>query len=562
MERRETVPVQSGKEYNHLFPRAMLRSITRKKGATVADTIKFIPQVVNDTLFHTKEIAKVLKRDTVYETCKAIWEFVYDHIAYKKDEDGKEQIRSPARTWHDRGNSQGVDCDCYTVFISSILSNLKIKHRLRITKYKEDHFQHIYPIVPLKDGDYITIDCVVRTFNYEEPYTEKKDTNMDLEYLNGVYDSSASRNIDTVELVGLYDDREAMADLGRIFGKKGKFLDKVKNAIHKINTINPATVPIRMGILASMKLNVFKVAENLKWAYLDDAKARAKGIDIGKLNSLRKIKDKLEKIFFSLGGKPESFKKAILQGRGNRHHDVSGLGIVPDEMEGMDENTPLSGLLGDIYHDEISENMQGFGSLGVILTSATIAAASGILGTIAAFIKKIGNLFPKKTAPAETDTADNTDKTTDESAGPAPSPKTKNPAGETSSSSETADTSTERSVIKTADPVADESGADPSGDNAKSKDLAITDKIPEGSGGSGTTPQSFWQKNKKWLQPVAIGVGGLGLIYIGYRVVTGNKKTDKKPSEEAPALTGMPKGKKRGRKPKIKSNKKTAVALL
>ena len=167
MEKRDQVKVKSGREYDHLFPRAMLSTITKKEGATVADTIKFIPQVVNETLFHTKKIAQVLKGNNLRETCRNIWQFVYDHIAYKKDEDGKEQVRSPARAWHDRGKIQGVDCDCYTVFISSILSNLKISHILRITKYKEDHFQHIYPIVPLPDGSYITIDCVVRNFDYE-----------------------------------------------------------------------------------------------------------------------------------------------------------------------------------------------------------------------------------------------------------------------------------------------------------------------------------------------------------------------------------------------------------
>nr|HPH47616.1 hypothetical protein [Chryseolinea sp.] len=174
MERREEVKIKSGAEFDHLFPKAMGMTITKKQGATVSDTIRFIPQVVRETLFHTDKIAKQLKRGTVYETCKAIWQFVYDHIAYRKDEDGKEQIRSPARAWHDR--KYGVDCDCYTVFISSILSNLKIRHILRITKYKEDHFQHIYPIVPLGDGSYITIDCVVKHFDYEEPYSEKKDT--------------------------------------------------------------------------------------------------------------------------------------------------------------------------------------------------------------------------------------------------------------------------------------------------------------------------------------------------------------------------------------------------
>ena len=89
----------------------------------------------------------------------------------KKDAEGYEQIRSPARAWHDRFS--GVDCDCYSVFISSILSNLGIAHTLRITKYQRDYFQHIYPIVPFQNG-YITIDCVTDRFNYEVPFSEKK----------------------------------------------------------------------------------------------------------------------------------------------------------------------------------------------------------------------------------------------------------------------------------------------------------------------------------------------------------------------------------------------------
>jgi hypothetical protein len=560
MERRETVSVKSGKEYNHLFPRAMLTSITKKKGATVADTIKFIPQVVNDTLFHTEKIAKILKRPTVYETCEAIWHFVYDHIAYKKDAEGKEQIRSPARAWHDRGNIKGVDCDCYTVFISSILTNLKIRHALRIAKYKEDYFQHIYPVVALKDGDYITIDCVVRDFDYEEPYTEKKDTKMDLEYLNGVNDSAVSRNTDAAEFSGINDDREAMASLGSLF--KGKFMDKVKGVIHKINVYNPGTVPIRMGILASMKLNVFHVAQNLKWAYITDENAKKQGVDIGKLANLRKIKDKLENIFFHLGGKPENFKKAILEGRGNRHHEVSGLGYTPEAMEGMDENTPLSGLLGDIYHDEMSD-MKGLGELGEPVTAATIAAASGILGTIAALIKKIGSIFPKKAAPAEGEAAAETTKeeTPDISIVPSGG-KTKNHvkssgAGE-SGGSESAGEST--AIVKSGEQTPDEAGAE-AGANNKMALMKSADPTGTGTGADGK-PLTFWAKNKKWLKPVAIGVGGLGIIYVGYRIMS-HKKPEKPPS--SPALTGVPKSKKKKKKGggNVKSKKKKkAVPLM
>lgn len=124
MVRRETVLVKPGFEYDHYFPKAKLSSITKKKGATVSDTLLLIPAVVHSTLFHTKRFAhEVIKADTLEETCRRLWHFVYEHIAYKKDEDGKEQIRSPARTWHDRHNTDetgepmGVDCDCYSVFL-------------------------------------------------------------------------------------------------------------------------------------------------------------------------------------------------------------------------------------------------------------------------------------------------------------------------------------------------------------------------------------------------------------------------------------------------------------
>ena len=407
---RESIKVKSGTEYDHLFPRAMLASITKKKGATVSDTIRFIPQVVNDTLFHTARIAKVLKRESLQKTCRSIWNFVYEYIAYRKDEEGKEQVRSPARTWHDRHNNKGVDCDCYTVFISSILSNLGIKHKLRITKYHKPHFQHIYPIVPLPDGGHITIDCVVKEFDYEEPYSEKKDTNMDLEYLNGVGSTPSYKNIDMLELSGIHEDEQAMSELGKLFKRKAgaskpkkklKFKDVLKKGLHFTNRLNPATVILRNGILASMKLNIMKVGQRMKYAYLSDEQARKQGVDMGKFAKLKKVKEKLESIFFAAGGKPENLKKAVLTGRGNRNHDVvAGLGYIGEEMQGMNEHTPISQLLGaELYHSENIEGMdgmEGMGELGEPVTAATIAAATGAIGAIAALLKSVGNIFPKK----------------------------------------------------------------------------------------------------------------------------------------------------------------------
>lgn len=546
MERRDKVKVKSGKEYDHLFPKAMLTSITKKEGATVADTIRFIPHVVNDTLFHTKKIALVLKGDSVPDTCRNIWQFVYDHISYKKDEEGKEQVRSPARTWHDRGNIQGVDCDCYTVFISSILSNLKIKHILRITKYKEDYFQHIYPIVPLSDGSYITIDCVVRNFDYEEPYSEKKDTKMDLEYLNGVFDSG-NKTADVSDLVGIHDDREAMSELGKLFKRKSsggassvgagkkkiKIKEVLKKGLHLTNVLNPATATIRAGVLLSAKLNVMKIGEHLKWAYLSDEAAKKKGIDMVKFAKLKSIKDKLEKIFYGMGGKPEALKKAILTGKGNKNNEVSGLGFIYDATEGMNEYALPSSLFGtEMYHNELFGVQNDNSELGVV-TAAAVTSASGIIGAIAALLKSVGNIFSQKRKDTE-NSGEN---------------EYANSASESGDEDENSGGENNKVSLKKLN-AGTSSTKDETDSDTNNKDEE--------------NPDGFWAKNKKWIKPTAIGVGGLGLLYVGYRIVT-----HKKPSNPKTGLSGFARSKKKakkkgGKKGMIKSNKhkKEAVALL
>lgn len=595
MERRETVKVKSGAEFDHLFPKAMLTTITKKEGATVADTIRFIPQVVRETRFHTEKIAKVLKRKTVYETCKAIWQFVYDHIAYKKDEDGKEQIRSPARAWHDRGNIQGVDCDCYTVFISSILSNLKIRHILRITKYKEDHFQHIYPIVPLSDGSYITIDCVVRQFDYEEPYSEKKDTNMDLEYLNGVNDSS-NKNIDAVDLIGIYDDREAMAELGRLFKrksggeksggfkqvfkkgaikeayKKGGIKAIAKMGLHITNRLNPATVLIRNGILIALKTNMFKIAQRLRYAYLSNEEAQKRGIDMGKFERLKKVKDKLQGIFYGAGGIPENFQKAILTGRGNRDKQVSGLGYIADDMSGLDKYSSTEELLGsDIYQSESLDQLNGLGE--PYSAAASVTAATTILTAIAGLLKGIGNILPKKDKGAKDFEEGGGEASESGGGGESGGDTSSSSSGESGGSADmnfdsgSSNSSGKPMMIKKSNtPSQNEdagSGGDDSGGGDSSGSANKSANKETSSGGDDPKPEGFWDKNKKWIKPVGIGVGALGLLYAGYRMVTGGKKQTAKP-----ALSGIPKSKKKKRKGgkrtavKSKKHKKEAVALL
>jgi hypothetical protein len=550
--------IKTGEEYDSLFPKAEGGSILKKKGASVSDTIRFIPEVVNETLWQTKKISEVLKGNSKYETCQNVWEFVYGHIAYRKDEDGKEQVRSPARSWSDR--EQGVDCDCYTVFISSVLSNLGIKHKLRITKYKEDYFQHIYPIVPTKDGKYITIDCVVENFNYEEPYTEKKDTNMDLEYLNGIEDAPTNKTngADAQDLMGIMDEHEALSELGRLFKKrdkssgeqkKKKLKEFLKTGLHFTNRLNPTTTILRNGVLASMKLNLMRVAEKLKYAYLSDEEAKKQGVDMARFSRLKRVKDKLESIFYAAGGKSENLKKAILTGRGNRHHEVvAGLDFT-DELNGeLHEEMNLKTLLGEeLFHAENTKDIQGFGALGEPVTAATITAASGIIGAIAGLLKNIGSIFPKKGKDGNKD-GDNPDAGSGSDSGS---------STDSSSTTSTDDINNSSSLIKTNNTLPTKSDNTASDDNAD----ASNSRSSSNSSSSDTVKETFWNKNKKWVKPAAIGVGTLGVIYLAYHLL--------KPSKKTKALTGLPKSaKKKGGRIKVKvksrksSEKKKAVALL
>ncbi len=415
--------IKSGARYDHLFPKPIGNDLVILKKADVADTVKLIPKAVYSTLPDTLKISKVLKGSSLQETCSNIWHFVYDHIQYKKDKKGIEQVRRPARAWNDR--MTGVDCDCYTVFISSILTNLNIPHIYRITKYEEPHYQHIYPVVPLPEGGHITIDCVVHDFNYEHPYSAKKDVKMELHYLNGIDNEDAEvieidpNNLDAMDLM---DEDE---DLGVIFPKFGQGFKKVTSdvkdrlnrsrfgkgivnlankginvankGIHTVAKIYPQTVLLRNGVLIGMKINMFRIAERIRWAYLSESQARSQGFDMSRWPKLKEILTKLEKIFYGAGGEPKNLKTAILTGKGNQDkavalNGIGELGFVPE----VNDNTRIIDILGaDLYYAENQEvaGLNGQEGLGEGASAGlSLAAATAALGTIAALLSKIGDV--------------------------------------------------------------------------------------------------------------------------------------------------------------------------
>jgi hypothetical protein len=550
MEAKFKVKLESLEPYRRLFPEALAADKTVKMGAGVMDTVAFIPTIIRSTTWQVQKfVDQELQGLSVYEACKKLWNFVKYHIEYRPDERGLEQVRSPRRLIHDGFG----DCDCGTTFIGACLFTLEIPFLLRITKYKKDHFQHIYPVV-LDKGKEITVDFVVHAFNYEEPYSEKKDFKMDLQYLDGIGEINAN----------LLGEEKLLGDLGKLLKKnkggggggkpakkplfkkplfkkkaqtpeqKQKKAEKKKERgkkllkiVNKVNKFNPATALLRGGLLASMKLNLLKVAEKLKWGYASRELAQSKGMDMTKYDKIKSVLAKTEKIFYGAGGKPENLRKAILTGHGNRNHEVVGT----DGLDGLGINTPMSELLGSIYQDEFVTGMEGFEGfegvegLGEPATAAAITAASGAMATLAALLKSVGPLFPakdksgepkqkkglfkKKNKGGDQSEGGGTEESENAEQSEAPAESEQSERGESQEQSEPSEEEgTGESGENLPAPIEENLPATSDEDSHESSEETPAEEpaeeSTEGLAGIGTGIKNFYEKNKKWLVPVGI----------------------------------------------------------
>ena len=73
-------------------------------------------------------------------------------------------------------------------------------------------------------------------------------------------------------------------------------------------------------------------------------------------------------------------------------------------------------------------------------------------------------------------------------------------------------------------------------------------------------PPSFWEKNKKWIKPTAIGITGLGLVFLGVKMMHKPKPEVTAPTTQA-QLTGV-KSRKKKKKGGGQGKKKQAVAYM
>ena len=170
--------IEDGSRFDQYIDKPSNQNQNLDKGNTF-HTVNMMKKWV---LLHYKQVsrlAQVLQKPELKDTCNNIHGFLYTFIQYEIDK-SLQNLRSPANSWANR--VLGIDCKSYSIFASSILINLGIKHYIRQIKqagFNPDSFSHVYIVVPvdqvtgsLESGCY-AIDGTLKN-NKEPRYTTEK----------------------------------------------------------------------------------------------------------------------------------------------------------------------------------------------------------------------------------------------------------------------------------------------------------------------------------------------------------------------------------------------------
>lgn len=227
---------RDGKYWESMIPAPTWSEMISKRNGSVKDTVGEMRKLIESNYWQASKVAKELKRNTLYETCREIWEWLFYHIRYNEDSPGKEELRTFSRTFAER--KTGVDCDDFSIAAGSLLKCLNIPFYIRIARYQgKDYFQHVYVVVPVSKTEYITIDGVLDDYDAEKPPVETKDfIVMNNSSLNGVDISVLGGADDELfnELSGIlygtdFDGFEEIEGLGNPDDMEQAVLGAIKN---------------------------------------------------------------------------------------------------------------------------------------------------------------------------------------------------------------------------------------------------------------------------------------------------------------------------------------------
>ena len=152
-------------DYSQFF--ATANNSTTLAGSGLNDTIQLIADTCRNNYQDCAKIAAHLKGDCKLQSAFNLWHWMRNNIKYEYDSEGKEEVRTPLRTWQDR--KRGVDCDCLSVFAWCTLYNMGYNSMFELAAFNgKENYSHIY-----LNLDGIIIDRVWYIFNSRPPQITK-----------------------------------------------------------------------------------------------------------------------------------------------------------------------------------------------------------------------------------------------------------------------------------------------------------------------------------------------------------------------------------------------------
>ena len=148
----------------------------------------------------TKTFAENLQRiygNNVPSLLRDLYQCIVANVRLRYDPIGRQFIRKPSNIVVEKA----CDCKSYSLFISSILSNLGIKNFFRFVSFEPgQEIRHVYIIVPYNGHNYV-LDCNLKTFDREYPYYKKVDKMAIISSIGKVQSRTMPMSVAEVELV-------------------------------------------------------------------------------------------------------------------------------------------------------------------------------------------------------------------------------------------------------------------------------------------------------------------------------------------------------------------------
>lgn len=390
-----------------------IKAATGKKELIVAngktiDIQKVILSVSKDGIWRdTKEFSKDF--NPTYNGLWALWRWVKNNIQYIEDPDGVQWIKDPSRLYEDGSG----DCKSFTLFIVSVLQNLKVPYSIRFTSYLKGskRVTHVYPVAHL-NGKTVILDAVWYAFDSEKKYTYKEDFNFKISgAMTKIYRLSGvdtQPKIKTTDVLVTAKEIEAAAqnipdsylnnDITNMTQAEfARFMGfKISGAIGASSEKKAFTMPILANEGAKVGSVLSKVTDAIKnawkkvvnWIFKTGLKLCAPYFlytfiskKVGKKTDARKAKqDKVLAWASSVTGTPiENFKLSIAAG-----------------IKEKTGKTP-SDLLKALTNNKIGEPVT------IAMTLISVFSDPKIMDAIKTVISKIVSVFKKEAPAIETD---------------------------------------------------------------------------------------------------------------------------------------------------------------